>query len=849
VELNKPDSCAACPLRSQPGPVWGNGDPKYSKIIYIGQNPGTEEIAQGAPFVGPSGRVLNRQLFEANVQRSELFITNQVKCLTPANRPPTDAEVRCCKPLLQIELDRCRADTVILAGDTPFKANIGTYSTLSPAYHPSPSIMQRMGCVEIKDGRKWIGTIHPAFIMRMPMFHDAPIEHLKKAWVISGQVIPPPRVIIDPAPEEVLRHKRAAFSQGRFADDVETTQQAWKYDIDEDDFIGGDWALTMCGFSAIPYEAIILSPHRISEWNDVWSTPGIVQFEHNGEYDRYHLEKICDNLKLEHSFDPLVPKNKRHDTCLGQHYLHNNMRKALKPHCVSLYTSLPYYDRSLGGVDERLYCGMDNIATLLVGNEQIRQMREIPMPCPPYVNYLELFYDIGMQALPIFEMWRRDGLNIDVRRAMLFQKLLGMKLAKGEELITKMLGPYFNWNSPKQVAELFYKKWGLPPQYNTKEDKKTKTRKKVLTCDDKAREKLDKWINHTEERRIVYKQASTYFKLANLVAETKKLVDYFNRISPDNRIHTYWKPYDETFRLASVPNIQNWPTWSIGQRSDGTEYGSLRSIIVPDHEEDYLVAFDFDQVELWTYARQFNIKYLLDIYASGEYIYGRAYEDAFQKPFFQEGKPRTKKFRHPDVTDADLLRAKAIPLGFLYGRMGESVAAEHGWPAEQGIAYKSAWYKKNPELPQAHSDIKYAMTQKGLLRPPPGFLLHYPQPHLQGINCFGQTPAFAMLMSSIILLEKEFKKRGWVGTRTALTVHDSGLINVREGLTKPWRVVEVHNLMDSILRRRVPWFTEESHYKYESKLGQQWDWAMISFEKFKEKFDEQLQSRSSAVVT
>lgn len=837
----KPPSCAACPLFSAPGPVFGEGDPQRAIIIYIGQNPGAEEIKEGRPFVGPSGRVLNRQLYESGVKRDELYITNVVKCLTPGNRMPTDKEVACCKPLIDAELTRCKADTVILSGDLAFKTFIGTYSTLSPRYKPSPSIVTRMGCVEQKDGRKWIGTIHPAFIMRMPMFRDAPLIHLRKAFSIAGVRVPLPNVIVNPSTEVVERHKRGAQVFRQFADDVETSQQAWRYDVDEDDFIGGDYKLTMCGFSSIPYEAIILPPKRLREWNDIWCDPSITVFEHNGEYDRYHLEQICGNLALEAAFDDSVPKNKRHDTCLGQHYLHNNMRKALKPHCVSLYTNLPYYDRSLGNVNEELYCGMDNIATLLVGQAQIRQMSEILMPTPPYANYLELFYDIGMQGLPIMEMWRREGLRTDVRKAFLFQKLLEQRVGKGTELIAKMLGPYFNWSSPQQVAELFYKKWGLPPQYNNKDLKPTKKeperhgKTKVLSTDSKARAHLAKWIQASPERQDKYKQALTYFKLADYVAENKKLVDYFNRISPDNRIHAYWKPYDETFRLASVPNVQNWPTWSIGKRTDGSDLGSLRSVILPDNEDDYLIAFDFDQVELWTYAQIFHIKYLLDIYASGEYIYGRAYEDAFGKPFFQPGKPRTKKFRHPDVTDEELLRAKAIPLGFLYGRAGESVAAEHGWPASVGIAYKGAWYRKNPELPAAHTQIQYLMNQKGILRPPPGFLLHYPTPALQGINCFGQTPAYAALMSSVILIEKEFRRRAWRGTRSMLTVHDSALFNIREGKTKPHRVIRAYEeVIQPILTRPIPWL-EGFRYKHEAKCGVMWDWENVSIEKLKER--------------
>lgn len=447
----------------------------------------------------------------------------------------------------------------------------------------------------------------------------------------------------------------------------------------------------------------------------------------------------------------------------------------------------------------------------------------------PYQNLLELFYDIGMRSLPILEMWRRKGMNVDVRRALFYEKLLQAKLAKGEELIAKLVGPYFNWRSPQQKAELFYKKWGLPPQYNERE-----RGVKTVTTDDRARQRLQRWIERDPVRAARHKPALQFFTLLGYTSETKKLVEYFERISPDHKIHAYWKPYDVTFRLSSVPNVQNWPTWSIGKDSSGEPLGSLRSIVIPDHEDDYFIMFDFDQIELWTYAKIFNIKYLLDIYDSGEYVYGRAYEDAFKKPFFIPGRPRTKKYRHPDVTDEELLRAKAIPLGFLYGRAGESVAAEHGWPAEEGIRYRRDWYAKNPELPAAHSWITYQMNQKGRLRPPPGFLLNYPQPDLQGLNCFGQTPAFAMLMSSLIAIEDEFARRGWKNTRTVLCVHDSGLVNVGGGRTHPERVRECYEeVINPILTRPVPWL-DGFRYRHEAKFGGRWDWDALSYEKWKE---------------
>jgi DNA polymerase-1 len=285
--------------------------------------------------------------------------------------------------------------------------------------------------------------------------------------------------------------------------------------------------------------------------------------------------------------------------------------------------------------------------------------------------------------------------------------------------------------------------------------------------------------------------------------------------------------------LASTPNFQNWPTWRIccGEEvcSCGANLESVRSIVIPDHDEDLLLSTDFDQIELWTYAAQFNIKWLLDVYNSGDYIYGAAYEQVLKKPFFQDGMPHTKKYKLPSVSDAELLRAKAVPLGFLYGRAGESVAAEHAWPAKDGIALRNEWFRLNPELAKAHGDIEYTMKQKGQLQPPPGVLLQYPQPSLQGLNCFGQTPAAFMLYKCMIDIDKEFKARGWE-TRIVLSVHDSLLFNIRNGKSNPGYVKETYKeVIEPILRQPVPWLGG-FRYKHAAKIGETWDWGMSDYE-------------------
>lgn len=621
--------------------------------------------------------------------------------------------------------------------------------------------------------------------------------------------------------EDVERHKSAARQTGWYADDCEALNIP--RDATEEDYVGDDeWQMDMCGFSAIPYEAFVLPKDQVCEWQDVFTDTSLMQAEHNGEFDRYHLEKVCAQL------------SRRFDTMLAHHMLHNNAHKYLKPECVRYYTNLPYYSRDLEQVSRKLYCGMDNIATLLVARreaELMQQDRYWEKGQLVVGRLWDLYWGTAFpgepglgRILPVLEEQRRVGLRTDVRKALLIRTVLSKKVEHAERLISGMLGPFFNWRSPQQVKKLFYETWALPPQYNV--DKKT--RQKKLTTDDDARKKLRDFVNSTPERQAQYKNARIYFDLADYVAEKSKLLEYLGRIDTDQRIHAQQKAHGTaTFRIATKPNVQNWPTWPIEPGMD-----SMRSIVIPDHDDDLFISVDFDQIELWTYAAQFNIKYLLEIYERGDYIYGQVFEDVLKKPFFEEGKPRTKKYKREDVTDQDLLRAKAVPLGFLYGRAGESVAAEHKWPASEGVRYKNDWFSKNPELPKAHAWIQYEMAQKGVLRPPPGLKLHFPQPKLQGLNCFGQTPAAIMLWTSMILIDTEFKRRAYRNTRICLSVHDSMLFNIGGARVQPSRIEECYEeIIKPVLIRPVPWL-EGFRYRHSCKIGNMWDWKMVDYDKW-----------------
>jgi DNA polymerase len=152
--------CTACPLGKlgRSTVVFGEGNPN-ARLVFIGEGPGKDEDLQGRPFIGRSGKLLTRLLHEElGMKRSEVFITNIVKCRPPANRKPTPHEASTCSKLLlfkQLEIIRpqiiCSLGATALEGLLHKKVKLADY---------------RGKKITLSDSIILIPTYHPAYILR-----------------------------------------------------------------------------------------------------------------------------------------------------------------------------------------------------------------------------------------------------------------------------------------------------------------------------------------------------------------------------------------------------------------------------------------------------------------------------------------------------------------------------------------------------------------------------------------------------------------------------------------------------------------------------------------------------------
>src|SRR2546421_129632 len=158
--------CQACDLYKRgTQTVFGEG-PRRAEVMMVGEQPGDAEDLAGHPFVGPAGKLLDRALVEAGIDRAVVYVTNVVKHFKWEPRgkrrihaKPNGAEIAACRPWLETEIALVKPRVVVLLGATAAQALLGRGFKVSQqrgTFVPSP-IAPRV-----------TATVHPSSILRAP---------------------------------------------------------------------------------------------------------------------------------------------------------------------------------------------------------------------------------------------------------------------------------------------------------------------------------------------------------------------------------------------------------------------------------------------------------------------------------------------------------------------------------------------------------------------------------------------------------------------------------------------------------------------------------------------------------
>jgi uracil-DNA glycosylase family 4 len=158
--------CTACKLRAGcKQTVFGVGDEK-ADWLFVGEGPGADEDAQGEPFVGQAGKLLDNMLIAIKLKRGKnVYIGNIVKCRPPGNRTPEADEIATCLPYLQRQIALIQPKIIVALGKTAATSLLGRDTTLGSL----------RGQVHDFHGTPLVITYHPAYLLRTP-------QDKAKAW-------------------------------------------------------------------------------------------------------------------------------------------------------------------------------------------------------------------------------------------------------------------------------------------------------------------------------------------------------------------------------------------------------------------------------------------------------------------------------------------------------------------------------------------------------------------------------------------------------------------------------------------------------------------------------------------
>jgi len=161
--------------------VFAAGNPR-ARVMFVGEAPGRDEDIEGLPFVGRSGKLLDRMMAAIGLDRSKAYIANVIPWRPPGNRTPTPQETQICLPFIQRQIELVNPDVLVTLG------NPSTQTLLST----KDGIMKARGkWFDYDTGTRTIraiATFHPAYLLRSPSYKRMSWQDLRAIAMALEQV-------------------------------------------------------------------------------------------------------------------------------------------------------------------------------------------------------------------------------------------------------------------------------------------------------------------------------------------------------------------------------------------------------------------------------------------------------------------------------------------------------------------------------------------------------------------------------------------------------------------------------------------------------------------------------------
>lgn len=791
-----------CPRKAEKlcNPCISGVGPKDAKIVLVGENPDRMEDEDGIPFVGQKGRLLNSILYSLGLERKDIYITNSVKCYVNKEDPkPSQKEIKFCRRLLEEELKEIKPVVIGVLGATALK-----------------SVLNRTGIAKLKNNVffseefncKVVPTFHPAYILRNPHEHGQLVEGIKLIAKESTYVHMDTsqqegnKHLIATTKEQIEKILDALEKQNHFVFDLETTSL---------DYFKAE--ILCVALSWKEYFGAVIPWDKLKEFSLLDRFVAVLQsnrlkINHNIKFDVQVLKgnKICckgpffDTMLAHH----LIDENTKHGLDeltlryldLGEYW--GDLEKVKTEICKE--KKIAKEDFSYGMIPSDIlypYAACDADATYRLYKKFSAEMdrqgltqffNDHTMAFMPVLMYMEFRgIKIDREKLAglikesreqIVEMEKTFFENEDVKKYEASRRVVAMKKLGDKYNDSKMLKSRypngleeyaakvmkeedwrFNFHSPKQLQELFFKQMRLPVIKRT--DTGLSVDVEVLGI--LAKDHGVKFAEQLVAYRKLTKYCSTY------------LESVYEKSEHDGRIHTtYQQHLTVSGRLSSKsPNLQN----------ISRDAKDFKSCFVSDPGYVF-VKSDLGQAEFRCWAHYSGDEDMIrdiDLVDKGLLpdIHTLLASEVFNVPVSEISKKDPRR-----------TAAKNCVFGLMYGRGTQAISIQYNITLEQAEQIKASFFARYPVAARWLKDIVEEAREKGAVKTWFGRIRRLPKIHSdnmgdraeaerQAQNSPIQGQASDMNNAYMMRIWKEAKRRG-IDCYPAATIHDDNTLQVKE---------------------------------------------------------------------
>ncbi len=644
--------CEECPLLEDSVFVPSDG-PDKADIVLVGEAPGLNEGRQGKPFVGASGKLLNRILSNSGIDREEVFITNVCLCRPKDNANPPVSAIKACSERLKGEIDERGATTIVALGNFAAKAITGSTRGITKLRVGPPKTSDKFPGVRI------IPTFHPAAsLYNADVFPDIVTDFGKIKGESNVRVLwsPPEIKIFDDRiqADRVLQELRQLRTPD-VALDIEVG-----FEKDEH-FIHPDRYRLLCvGISHRANTAVVIGENALrnggvqNQLGGLIGDKGIIA--QNGKFDLaglYYLNP--EGAKHALSFDTMLA-HYTVDERRGTHSLDQLAIEFLgSPDWKSevhryLGSSKNYADIPRDVLYK--YNAYDASNTFLLKDYLSGRMES--------EDTTEL-HEFLVRSSSTLMMMELNGVAVDMDYLdQLTEEYLNDIEAEVHDLKQMVELPDYNPNSWQQVQQVLKDVFLVP------KSRVPNTRKETIAgLQGYAAKKGNKDLYSFCEKHLKYKEDAKAY--GTYIKGIRSRI-YRGRVHPSFLLHG-----TVTGRLSSRnPNLQNIPRDS-----------KIRRQFVATDTDHVLIQADYRQAELRVVACMARDAYLRDVLSNP----ARDIHSEVATRFFGTG-----------FTKDQRVRAKAVVFGLTYGREAYSLAMEYGWSIREAQTYINEFFELIPDV-------------------------------------------------------------------------------------------------------------------------------------------------------